>query len=120
LGGDVKQYQVIVDQQALVNYISRSNLSSKQFKNNNQNTGANFIEHGDEQYVVRGLGLVKDIEDIKNIVLDSRSGTPLRVSDVAKVEIGRRTASRRGDQRRPGRSRHRNRPSSASTKIPSR
>src|SRR5207244_7859448 len=56
-------------------------------QNNNQNTGANFIEHGDEQYVVRGLGLVKDVEDIKNIVLDSRGGTPIRVSDVAQVQV---------------------------------
>jgi cobalt-zinc-cadmium resistance protein CzcA len=87
-GGEVKQYQVIVDQQALVNY----NIPLKQLfstiQANNQNTGANFIEHGDDQYIVRGLGLVKDVEDIKNIVLDSRSGTPIRVSDVARVEIG--------------------------------
>ena len=87
-GGEVKQYQVIVDQQALVNY----NIPLKQLfstiQANNQNTGANFIEHGDDQYIVRGLGLVKDVEDIKNMVLDSRSGTPIRVSDVARVEIG--------------------------------
>ena len=87
-GGDVKQYQVIVDQQALVNY----NISLKSLfdavQANNQNTGANFIEHGAKQYVVRGIGLVKDIEDIKNIVLDSRGGTPIRVNDVARVEIG--------------------------------
>ena len=87
-GGDVKQYQVIADQPALVNY----NIPLKQLfssiQANNQNTGANFIEHGDDQYIVRGLGLVKDVEDIKNIVLDSRNGTPIRVSDVARVEIG--------------------------------
>src|SRR5882672_7417379 len=87
-GGDVKQYQVIVDQQALVNYNISLKSLFEAIQANNQNTGANFIVHGDEQYVVRGLGLVKDIEDIKNIVLDSRSGTPIRVSDVAKVEIG--------------------------------
>ena len=87
-GGDVKQYQVIVDQQALVNYNIPLKSLFDAIQNNNQNTGANFIEHGDEQYVVRGLGLVKDIEDIKNIVLDSRGGTPIRVSDVARVEIG--------------------------------
>ena len=87
-GGDVKQYQVIVDQQALVNYNIPLKSLFEAIQNNNQNTGANFIEHGDEQYVVRGLGLVKDIEDIKNIVLDSRGGTPIRVSDVARVEIG--------------------------------
>ncbi|CAN5556501.1 CusA/CzcA family heavy metal efflux RND transporter [soil metagenome] len=87
-GGDVKQYQVIVDQQALVNYKIPLKSLFDAIQNNNQNTGANFIEHGDQQYVVRGLGLVKDIGDIKNIVLDSRGGTPIRVSDVARVEIG--------------------------------
>src|SRR4030095_11467578 len=87
-GGDVKQYHVIVDQQALVNYNIPIKTLFEAIQNNNQNAGANFIEHGDEQYVVRGLGLVKDIEDIRNIVLDSRNGTPIRVSDVAIVEIG--------------------------------
>jgi len=87
-GGDVKQYQVVVDQQALVNYNITLKTLFDAIQANNQNTGANFIEHGDEQYVVRGLGLVKDIEDIKNIVLDSRGGSPIRVRDVATVEIG--------------------------------
>ena len=87
-GGDVKQYQVIVDQQALVNYNIPLKSLFDAVQNNNQNTGANFIEHGDQQYVVRGIGLVKDIEDIRNIVLDSRGGTPIRVGDVARVEIG--------------------------------
>ena len=87
-GGDVKQYHVIVDQQALVNYNIPIKSLFEAIQNNNQNTGANFIEHGDEQYVVRGLGLVKDVEDIKNIVLDSRGGSPIRVSDVAQVEVG--------------------------------
>src|SRR3954464_3319388 len=87
-GGDVKQYQVIVDQKALVNYNIPLKSLFDAIQNNNQNTGANFIEHGDQQYVVRGIGLVKDIQDISNIVLDSRAGTPIRVSDVARVEIG--------------------------------
>src|SRR5919205_876826 len=84
-GGDVKQYQVIVDQQALVSYNISLKSLFEAIQNNNQNTGANFIEHGDEQYVVRGLGLLKDIADIGNIVLDSRNGTPIRVRDVARV-----------------------------------
>src|SRR5256886_686059 len=86
-GGDVKQYQVIADQQALVNYNIPLKTLFAAIQANNQNTGANFIEHGDEQYVVRGIGLVKDVEDIKNIVLAfilmchpglSASGTSLR------------------------------------------
>src|SRR6201989_96701 len=87
-GGDVKQYQVVVDQQALVNYNIPLKTLFDAIQNNNQNTGANFIEHGDEQYVVRGLGLVKDLGDIQNIVLDSRNGSPIRVADVATVEVG--------------------------------
>ncbi len=87
-GGDVKQYHVIVDQQALVNYNIPLKSLFEAIQANNQNAGANFIEHGDDQYIVRGIGLVKDVGDIKNIVLDSRGGTPIRVSDVAKVELG--------------------------------
>jgi len=87
-GGDVKQYHVIVDQQALVNYKIPLKSLFEAIQANNQNEGANFIEHGDDQYIVRGLGLVKDVEDIKNIVLDSRGGTSIRVSDVAQVQIG--------------------------------
>ncbi len=87
-GGEVKQYHVIVDQQALVNYNIPLKTLFEAIQSNNQNAGANFIEHGDEQYVVRGLGLVKDIQDIQNIVLDSRGGTPIRVSDVAQVQVG--------------------------------
>jgi cobalt-zinc-cadmium resistance protein CzcA len=87
-GGDVKQYHVIVDQQALVNYKIPLKSLFEAIQANNQNQGANFIEHGDDQYIVRGLGLVKDVEDIKNIVLDSRGGTSIRVSDVAQVQIG--------------------------------
>jgi len=87
-GGDVKQYQVIVDQQALVNYNIPLKSVFDAIQANNQNTGANFIEHGDQQYVVRGLGLIKDVQNIKDIVLDSRRQTPIRVGDVARVEIG--------------------------------
>src|SRR5580765_7362998 len=87
-GGDVKQYHVIVDQQALVNYNIPLKALFDSVSNNNQNTGANFIEHGDDQYVIRGLGLVQNVDDIKNIVLDSRGGTPIHVSDVAQVEVG--------------------------------
>jgi len=87
-GGEVKQYHVIVNQESLVSYNIPLKTVFDAVQANNQNAGANFIEHGDSQYVVRGIGLIKDVADIKNIVLDSRKGTPVRVSDVATVEIG--------------------------------
>src|SRR5258705_168554 len=69
-GGDVKQYHVIVDQQALVNYKIPLKSLFEAIQNNNQNTLANFIEHGDQQYVVRGLGLVKNSIDtvVKSLI----------------------------------------------------
>src|SRR4051812_22603440 len=66
-GGDVKQYEVIVDQRALVAFNIPLKTLFDAVSANNQNAGANFIEHGDEQYVVRGIGLIKNVEDIKNI-----------------------------------------------------
>src|SRR6185369_7172019 len=71
-GGDVKQYQVIVNQEALVSYNIPLKSVFDAVQANNQNAGANFIEHGDSQYIVRGIGLVKDVADIKNIVFDAR------------------------------------------------
>src|SRR5205814_6543486 len=91
-GGDVKQYQVIVNQEALVNYNITLKSLFDAIQNNNQNTGANFIEHGDQQYVVRGLGLVKDVKEIKNIVLASGGVSPIRVGDSATVRIVTKSA----------------------------
>ncbi|MFQ5737406.1 MAG: efflux RND transporter permease subunit [Acidobacteriota bacterium] len=87
-GGNVKQYQVIVDQRALVNYNIPLNVLFEALAANNQNAGANFIEHGDQQYIVRGIGLIQDVGDIGEVVLESRQGSPIRVKDVASVRVG--------------------------------
>ena len=55
---------------------------------NNANASGNFIEHGSEQYVVRGLGLVKDTKDIENIIVATHEHAPVYVRDVADVQIG--------------------------------
>jgi cobalt-zinc-cadmium resistance protein CzcA len=87
-GGFVKQYQVLVDPDKLINY----NLTFRQvfeaLERNNANAGGNYIEHLSEQYVVRGVGLVKTIDDIKNIVIDTHEGTAHYIRDVADVVIG--------------------------------
>ena len=57
-------------------------------KKNNSNASGNFIEHGSEQYVVRGLGLVKDERDIENIIVAKLDHTPVYVRDVADVKVG--------------------------------
>lgn len=87
-GGKVKQYYVNINPDKLLKY----NLSLRQVfeavANNNKNAGGNYIIHGQEQYIVRGLGLIQEIEDIKDIVITAQSGTPIYVKDVAEVDIG--------------------------------
>src|SRR5439155_16086634 len=66
----------------------------------NANAGGNYIEHGDEQYIVRGLGTLAGSEDIENVVVAARGGTPIRIRDVARVTIGampRRGIATRGE-----------------------
>jgi cobalt-zinc-cadmium resistance protein CzcA len=87
-GGPTKQYQVQVDPLKLKSY----NLSLQQvftaLANGNRNAGGSYVEHGSEMYVVRGLGFVRDTEDIGAISVDSRGGTPIRISDIGTVSIG--------------------------------
>lgn len=93
-GGFVKQYQVNVSPHVLKGY----NLSLKEvldaLSSNNSNAGGNFIEQGGEEIIVRGLGRIDSIEDIKNIVIKSVAGTPIKVGQIGRCEIGE--AFRRG------------------------
>jgi cobalt-zinc-cadmium resistance protein CzcA len=56
--------------------------------NNNENVGGNLLERGADQFIVRGVGLIKDVNDIENIVLRSAGGTPTSIRDVAQVKVG--------------------------------
>jgi heavy metal efflux system protein len=87
-GGYFKQYQVIVSPDRLLKYaITVDNVYSAIDKNN-QNVGGNVLERYSDQYIVRGVGLIKDTTDIENIVLKSFAGTPTYLKDVAQVKIG--------------------------------
>ena len=87
-GGLTKQYQVLIDPAKLKSY----NLTLQQvftaLSNGNGNAGGSYVEHGSELYVVRGLGLVRNMADIKDIAVDTRNGTPIRISDIGTVIIG--------------------------------
>ncbi len=87
-GGYFKQYQVIVSPEKLIKYnISLDEVFSA-IENNNQNVGGNILERNSDQYIVRGVGLIKDLGDIGNIVLKSYKGTPTFIKDVAVVNVG--------------------------------
>ena len=87
-GGLVKQYQVLINPQKLISHNLTLREVFEAVEKNNANAGGNFIEHNSEQYIVRGLGLVKTTEDLKNIIITSRDGTPIFVKDVANVMLG--------------------------------
>jgi cobalt-zinc-cadmium resistance protein CzcA len=87
-GGYFKQYQVIVSPDRLLKYaITVDNVYSA-IEKNNQNVGGNVLERYSDQYIVRGVGLIKDTTDIENIVLKSFAGTPTYLKDVAQIKVG--------------------------------
>ncbi|HLZ18517.1 MAG TPA: efflux RND transporter permease subunit, partial [Smithellaceae bacterium] len=87
-GGYFKQYQVIVAPEKLVKYAVTVDDIYQAIENNNQNVGGNILERNTDQYIVRGVGLIKTIGDIEHIVLKSEHGTPTYIKDVAQVKIG--------------------------------
>jgi cobalt-zinc-cadmium resistance protein CzcA len=88
LGGFVKQYQVIVEPGLLRKYGLALHDVFDAVAKNNANAGGNILEKNDEKYVVRGVGLIKTLEDIEHIVVKEVGGTPVYVRDVAEVRIG--------------------------------
>jgi heavy metal efflux system protein len=87
-GGYFKQYQVLVHPEKLVAYNISLDDVYRSIEQNNENAGGNVLDRFDEQYIVRGVGLLKSEEDLGNIVLTARAGTPVFVRDVANVQIG--------------------------------
>ncbi|MEM5789554.1 MAG: efflux RND transporter permease subunit, partial [Syntrophobacteraceae bacterium] len=87
-GGKVKQYEVIVDPDKLQSLNLAVRDVYEAVERNNLTSGAGYIEHRDEQYMVRGLGLATNISDLNDIVVTSRGGTPIHIHDVAEVKIG--------------------------------
>ncbi|MBV8707647.1 MAG: efflux RND transporter permease subunit [Acidobacteriaceae bacterium] len=88
LGGPTREYQVRVDPDKLVAYGLSLSQVEQQLTNNNANAGGSFIEAGLQQINVREVGLVRNVHDIENTVLTTKSGTPLRVKDIAAVTQG--------------------------------
>ncbi len=88
MGGQVKQYQVLIDPQKL----AARKLSLREvfdaLARGNQNAGGAYITRGAEQQIVRGSGLVESLDDIRNIAITAQNGVPVLVRDVATVEYG--------------------------------
>jgi len=87
-GGPTREYQVRVDANKLIAYGLSLAQVEQQLTSNNANAGGSFIESGLQQINIREVGLVGNVSDIANTVLHTKSGTPLRVKDVAVVSQG--------------------------------
>src|ERR1700689_2157136 len=87
-GGPTREYQVRIDPNKLISYGLSIGQVEQQLTNNNTNAGGSFIESGLQQIDVREVGLVTDVHDIENTVLTTKTGTALKVSDIAVVEQG--------------------------------
>ena len=87
-GGPTREYQVRVDPNKLIAYGLSLAQVEQQLITNNANAGGSFIEAGLQQINVREVGLVRNVRDIENTVIMTKSGTPLRVKDIAVVAQG--------------------------------
>ena len=90
-GGYVKQYEVAINTDQLnASGVSVSEVFEALLRNN-ANTGGSYIEQNSNQYYIRGIGVVKNLEDVANITVKTVDGTPVKVGDVAKVQLGHAT-----------------------------
>ena len=87
-GGDEKQYQVLINPNQLIKYGISLKAVMETLTANNRQVGGQYLNIGQEQYLVRGLGLVASVKDIGSVVLATRNGTPVYVRDIAEVKEG--------------------------------
>jgi cobalt-zinc-cadmium resistance protein CzcA len=90
-GGYVKQYEVAINTDQLNASGISVNEVFEALQRNNANTGGSYIEQNSNQYYIRGIGVVKNLEDVANITVKTVDGTPVKVGDVAKVQLGHAT-----------------------------
>ena len=88
MGGLERQYQVMVNPDRLRHYHLSLSTVHQAIASNNANSGGGILPQGEEQYLIRGVGLTRTAEDIGSIVLKEESGIPVFVRDVAEVKIG--------------------------------
>ncbi|MBW0170331.1 MAG: CusA/CzcA family heavy metal efflux RND transporter [Hydrogenophaga sp.] len=88
IGGYERQFQVAPIPERLLAYGLTLPDVVQALERNNANVGAGYIERRGEQYLIRAPGQVSSLEDLRNVVLANNSGTPVRIRDVAEVDIG--------------------------------
>jgi len=90
-GGPVKQYQILLSPLSLANYNISISSIVQALASNNQNSGGGFISVGEQSMNIRGVGNANTVEDIGNIIITQKNGTPIRIKNVGSVEIKEKT-----------------------------
>lgn len=89
-GGTTKEYHVDIDPGKLISYgVSLSQVMTA-LANSNANVGGNYLTIGAQTYNIRGLGLINDLDDIENVMVAEKEGTPIFVKTLGKVTVGHR------------------------------
>jgi heavy metal efflux system protein len=87
-GGELTQFQLLLDPSKLAQY----NLGLKQVmdavSSNNSNAGGSMVRRGDEAFVVRGIGLIRSLDDLGNIVVNQKNGTPVLLRNLGELRLG--------------------------------
>ena len=88
IGGFIKEYQIDVDPNKIFAYDVHLSTLIEAVQNSNIDVGAEVIEDGDREFIVRGKGFFKSSKDIENVVVAVKNNSPIRVKDLASVGIG--------------------------------
>lgn len=88
VGGYVKEYQVDINPDAMRSYDINLMQVMQAVKNSNIDVGAGTLEINKAEYLIRGLGYIKNLQDLENAAITSRNGMPIRIKDLAKVSFG--------------------------------
>jgi Cu/Ag efflux pump CusA len=95
IGGDVRQYQVLIDPMQLQSFNLSLAEVSKAIAGSNNNAAGGFLTHSEQELLIRGLGRIASIEQLQKSVIAQHNGIPVLLSDVADVTIG--AAPKRGN-----------------------
>ncbi len=87
-GGYEKEYQVVVDPIKLQYYNTSMQRVMQAVKSNNNNVGGGKLEMAGTSYIIRGLGYIKNQEDIESIAVENNNGIPVRIKDIGQVQMG--------------------------------
>ncbi|MBI1752636.1 MAG: efflux RND transporter permease subunit [Acidobacteria bacterium] len=101
IGGEVRQYQVLLKQDRLLAYRLTAEEVAEAVKKSGESSSAGFLVHQGQEYLIHGIGRLQDVSDLESALIIRRDGQPVKVKDLAEVKIG--PALKRGEGSHNGR-----------------